>query len=302
MIGLYYLNYAILAAFLTLFIVELGMAVSALVYYGKYRERIRHYIMPLWEITGTFAVFYVVSLVATYPNLIPVVAPIYIAPIIAAALLLIVRNAFLAYSEIMGEHRMEKAAFRIYSVATIIVAFILASMLGSVVSVGHPGLLSGFGAAVFLVMLLLGLFAASSLIRDDEGKLLPSCFAVVAPILALSAFGFGISYGMQAIVSNAYLIVPWLAFLAVAIALYIKGSKVSGKLAFLLIFLGVMLFAAVQNQMLFNGGQSLSQFVTNSAGASGLLAVTTIGGTFLVAALLYFVYITQIKKPVQARK
>ncbi len=80
---LYYLNYGILAAFLSLFFVEVGMAIYALVIYGRYRERIWRYIMPLWEITGTFAVFYGASLIATYPNLMPVIAPIYIGPIVA---------------------------------------------------------------------------------------------------------------------------------------------------------------------------------------------------------------------------
>ena len=307
MIWLYYLNYAILAAFLSLFIVELGMAVSALAYYGKCRERIRHYVMPLWEITGTFAVFYMMSLVATYPNLIPAVAPLYIAPVAAAALLVVIRNLFLACSEIMGEHRMERLAFRVYSVSTIAIGFVLASILGSVVTgsgVGIatgsisilPMLFNGFGVSLFFVMLLLGLFAASALLRDEEGRLLPVAFAVVAPVLMVAMMWAGTVHGMQGIASNLYLVASWAALLAAVVVLYARGSGAAGKLAIPLIFFGIMVFAAVQNQLVFNGSASLASFMTNAAGAEGILLITTLGGIFLVAALLYFMRITFLKR------
>ncbi|HVC58710.1 MAG TPA: cytochrome d ubiquinol oxidase subunit II [Candidatus Acidoferrales bacterium] len=304
---LYYLNYGILAAFLSMFAVELGMAIRAMCGYSVLKERIRHYVMPLWEITGTFAVFYIVDLVATYPNLVPVIAPIYIGPIIAAALLLILRNAFLAYGEIMGGHAKEKQVFAIYSATTIIIAFILSAILGSVVSGSGVDvasgslnvaamLFNGFGLAVFLAMVLIGLFAASVLIGDKKERAMPAASAFVALVLMLSALGFGTAYGAGLIASNEYLVILYAVFIAVVVPLYLAGRAAAKKLVFPLVFFGVLCFAVIQNQMLFNGAASFASYVTNTAGAQYLIIATVGGGAFLVAALSYFIYLTFMKR------
>ena len=60
---------------------------TALFAYEKYKEKLMRYITPIWEVTGTFAVFYVVNFEATFPTLLGVAGTIYAVPLLLAAAL-----------------------------------------------------------------------------------------------------------------------------------------------------------------------------------------------------------------------
>ncbi|HUY70423.1 MAG TPA: hypothetical protein VMV00_02550 [Candidatus Baltobacteraceae bacterium] len=306
MIFLYYLNYAIFAAFLSLFILELGMAIHAVLGYGKSRERIRRYVMPLWGITGTFSVLYLVELVATYPNLVPAASPLYLAPVGAAALLVILRNLFLASSEVMGGHALEGRAFMIYSASTLAIAFLLSGILASTVSgigvdvvtgsLNLPAMLfNGFSLSVFAAMALMGVFAAAVLIGDKRGRAVACLSAFLAPVVIVAALGFGISYGAHAVAANAYLVILYELLLAGLVPLYLAGMENARKLVLPIVFIGILVFAVLQNQMLFNGAASLGIFETNSAAALDLIIITVVCGALLIGALAYFVRLTFLK-------
>ncbi|MDE1856294.1 MAG: hypothetical protein KGH49_03620, partial [Candidatus Micrarchaeota archaeon] len=82
---LYLVNYFIFSVFITLFLLEVGSAILALFSYGAYRDKLRRYLLPIWEVDGTFAAFYLVNFEVTYPTLLGIVGTIYILPLLLAA-------------------------------------------------------------------------------------------------------------------------------------------------------------------------------------------------------------------------
>ena len=71
---LFCINFAIFAVFLALFITELMGAFLLLISYEKSKARVLSHLVPIWEVTGTFAAFWVVTADFAYPSmLIPVV-------------------------------------------------------------------------------------------------------------------------------------------------------------------------------------------------------------------------------------
>ena len=89
---LYIMNHVVFSLFITLFLVEVGMAFTGLIFYDSYKI-IKKYLIPMWEINGTFAIFYIVSFEAIYPKLLVNIGTLYLLPVMVAALLLILRNA-----------------------------------------------------------------------------------------------------------------------------------------------------------------------------------------------------------------
>ena len=128
---LYILDHFIFSVFMTLILIEGGFAVTALLAYGKYKERLMRYITPIWEVTGTFAVFYAVNFEATFPKLLGAAGTIYAVPLLVAAALIIIRNAFLIHAEYLGDIKREAKYLKVYAIATIAALVILMSVLSS---------------------------------------------------------------------------------------------------------------------------------------------------------------------------
>ena len=188
---LYLLNYFILSIFLTLFGLEVGIALLFLLPFKKYYIILQKYLAPIWEVEGTFAVFYVVNLIATYPLAVPVIGALYVFPALIGGLFLIARNAFLAYSEYADWHK--DVHLKIYSLATIIIAFILTAIVGSAISGNGVNLkifmpmfmtmfLNPFNLVLFASIALLGIAAASIIFSITELKYASAIFIAIAII------------------------------------------------------------------------------------------------------------------------
>ena len=95
----YFINYGIFSAMLSLLLLETGASMLVLLDYRKYIETVLKYIVPIWEINGTFIAFYVVNLEATYPYMVKLIGTIYVAPVLAGLIIFMAHNAYLAYSE-----------------------------------------------------------------------------------------------------------------------------------------------------------------------------------------------------------
>ena len=156
MVALYTLNYAIFAIFLCLFIIETGIGVLSIFAYGTYRNSIRKYLLPIWGMDGTFAVFYLVNLIATYPTL-DGVAYAYIIPVLLSAIFFLLRNVFVSYSEYIGDIKFETLCMKIYGTSTIIMSFIVISIFASATS-GIGVTISKNAVSVSLITMLFNPF------------------------------------------------------------------------------------------------------------------------------------------------
>ncbi|MDE1868927.1 MAG: cytochrome d ubiquinol oxidase subunit II [Candidatus Micrarchaeota archaeon] len=306
MSSLYFMNYAVFAVFFTLMTVEAGMAVLAVTSYEGARDKIRSYIMPLWEIIGTFAVFYFVEFEATYPSLLTLVGTAYILPILLAALFFILRNAFISYSEYIGKGRPENRYAKIYGISTLVVLFLVLSILTSGVSgIGvdvqqmsvNPLALSFnlFNITMFVAVILIGWFAAVAVTGSARYRK-PGVYAGIAGIALVFVSMFsGAPHLAANLQDNVMPVAVSIALFAAAIVLHLKGSSFARYVVFAWLFSGILAYGALQYPYMFGGVLDTNAYAASGAGAAYLIIATAIGGIFLVAALAYLIYVNQRK-------
>ncbi len=303
---LYGINYAIFAVFLTLFIIEVGVALTFLFAYKENKERLRRYLNPIWEITGTFAVFYIVNLEATYPSALTILGNAYLAPLLGAALFLIFRNAFIAYSEYAGLAR-ERKYVTVYSISTLVVAFLAIAVLASGISGTGINIASGsinlvsvlfnpFFLLMFLSVVLIALFVGHEIFDATAFRKIGPVCGVVGVVLVLLALHIYIPYMLQNLAGNFAFMAFVIVFLVITIVLGLMHDGSARYLAPVWLFYSIVFFGRLQYPYWFGGLSSALSYLANSATAPYVIAITLIGGLFLVAALSYFVYMAYIKK------
>ena len=229
------INYFIFSVFLTLFGLEVGIAVTLLLEYEKHKDKMKKFLMPLWEVTGTFAIFYLVNLEATVPSMLMLLGTVFAVPLLVAAIFFILRNAFLSYSEYMEDKRLEKRYLHVYAIATLVVAFIVISVLDSGISgIGINAsaysinmlkmFANSFNVLMFVGIALLSVFVTALFFDIREYKWFPG----MAAILGIIAITIAIHSAMGYLFSAAFSFgIPYLTglFILLGIGLYLHHSE-----------------------------------------------------------------------------
>ncbi|MDE1856679.1 MAG: cytochrome d ubiquinol oxidase subunit II [Candidatus Micrarchaeota archaeon] len=298
---LYAINHLVFSAFMTLFILEFGVACLLLIDYDGLKDKLRSYINPIWGITGTFAVFYLLSTAVTYPALMGIVGNVFIVPLFVVAFFILLRNAFMAYSEYIGGGKNEKLYLRFFSISTIVIAFVLMSTFATAISeVGYSNLqldlsfmANPYNISLFISIALIAI-AASVLYFDirksEKFELLAAAIGLALLIIPTAVFA---GYMRQGIVSYWYLIVADIVFLAVIATLGYFDKKIAGPLVMLWLFLSVNLFCLVQYPYLLGGKINLVDYLVNPATGFYDGIVTAVIFALLVVSLpilMKFVY------------
>ena len=302
------INYLIFSVFLTLFGLEVGIAVTMLLEYDKHKDNMKRFLMPLWEVTGTFAVFYLVNLEATVPSLLMLVGTIFVVPLLIAAIFFILRNAFLSYSEYMGDKRSEKRYLHVYAIATLVVAFIAISVLDSGISgigINAPAysinmlkmFANSFNILMFLGIALLSVFVAAVFFDVREYR----WFSSLAAILGIIAIAIATHSAMGYLFSAAFgpglpYLIGLLVLLAAVLYLYHSGKKYAKYIAVLWFLLAVNFFGFMQSPYLLGGTVEINSYLASGPMAFYVNLVTLIGGTILIVSLVFMVYVSYIKK------
>ncbi|MEM3416108.1 MAG: cytochrome d ubiquinol oxidase subunit II [Candidatus Micrarchaeaceae archaeon] len=305
MYALIFLNYIVFALFLTAFIIEVGIALLLLISYNT-KEKLLKYLMPMWEIDGTFAIFYVVDLESTYPSILLTAGTMYILPVLLAALFFIFRNAFLAYGEYTGKESAQKAYIRIYGIATFVVAFIALSVLAS--SVSGIGvnlaakslniialLFNPFSLLIFFATVLLSLFAAMVIfgIRHVGAETLAAAVAVILVLIALQSYAH---YIIANVLADPVLIIIPAVLIAIAILLHALKKGLARYLTIVALFFSVLLFELAEYPYWFNKAVALQSILISGPSASYLLAFS-IGGIAVLAVLIgILIYVNLLHK------
>ncbi|MDE1828385.1 MAG: cytochrome d ubiquinol oxidase subunit II [Candidatus Micrarchaeota archaeon] len=305
---LYIANYLIFSIFFTLLIMEIGAALLALLSYSNYREKLRRYLLPIWEVNGTFAAFYLVNFEATYPTLLGLAGTIYVLPLLLAGAAFILRSVFLVYAEVIGAGESEQKYMRLYAVCTLVMSFFAISVLGSGLSgIGInvaansaellPLILSPFNLLLFLGMVLIAAFLSINYF-EVGGRMkygTPAVFAAIATILlGISQYAPSLFAG---IIANIYLLAISLAILAVTLVLQLRKNRYANHLSILWLIMSINLLGIANYPSIF-GSQSMLQYVASSAGALPLLVITTVGGAAVALSLAVLIYVSYIRKDV----
>lgn len=133
---LFEINFAVFSVFLALFVTELMGAVLLLVSYDSARRAVLSHIVPIWEVTGTFAAFWVVTADFAYPSMLWPVATLFAPLIVIFLIFLVARNASISFAEYIIKRRWldEKKLYQAYALSTILLGVVAVLMLSAIVS------------------------------------------------------------------------------------------------------------------------------------------------------------------------
>lgn len=243
------LNAIIFSMFFALISTELMAASAITLKYEESEKKVFKFLVPIWEITGTFFVFYAVNIEALVPSAIPLIAYTFISYILIFLILYVGRNAAIISAEFIWKNRFVKkqTLYRIYAFITY--------LLGILILIVYTALLSGVGinysARTFDISRFL-------LFLPDDGFIIGS---------AILIFGLAaVFYGLRV---NRYL-----PLLVTILGLIISGysfTKLGDLSSPLLLVVPVILTLSLPAMWLFNKTRKISE---NKIVFQGLMAVS----------------------------
>ena len=299
-------NYAVFSIFAALLITEVMGSVVLLLFYDAAKSKVLEYVVPIWEVTGTFAAFWVVTGDMAYPTLLVPLAAIFGALLTVFLILLVGRNVTIVFGEFVIKRKWldAKKLYKAYALATVflgVAALILISALVSgagVLSNASPlsaafdlgSWASNAGSPLFLAGTLLigvGLAPVFFDIRPLAGRF----FAATLLGVVCSVGGY---YEYSSSLVTAYIAVPTALTVAANLLYFSKRTApiVVNKAAFVAV-LSVVVFSLQGLVYPKVVGQALSVDALTTTGpmVPVFYAVTAVGGGLLAAMIAIYVFV-----------
>jgi cytochrome d ubiquinol oxidase subunit II len=290
-------NYVVFAVFATLLITEIMGAVLLLTAWEATKRRVLDYIVPIWEITGTFGAFWVVTGDFAYPTLLITVSKLFAALLTIFLILFVARNASIAFGEFIIKKRWldEVKLYKAYALSTIVLGLVLLVLVSALV--GGQGVDLAMSSFSFASWITAGsvIFVLGTLLLVAG---LSPAFFDLAPfrrlILPLTSAGIALSvlsyYLMSAALLTWWMIVPVL--LTLAAGLFYLWPKTARILVNKAVFILVMCIAILSLQSLVYPkviGQSLAvDAVTTSGTMENAFLSASVVGAILLAVMIGF--------------
>jgi cytochrome d ubiquinol oxidase subunit II len=312
-------NYAVFAIFASLLITEIIGSVVLLLFYDAAKSKVLEYVVPIWEVTGTFAAFWVVNGDMAYPTLLIPVAAIFGALLTIFLITFVGRSAAIVFGEFITKRKWldAKKLYKAYALSTLLLgvtALVLLSSLVSgagVLSNGANALSAPFdfvawasqaGSWLFLVgtvLIAVGLAPVFFDIRPFAKKFLT--FTLLGVLVSIGAY-----YTYSASLVTAYIAVPALLTIAANLLYFSKRTKplVTNKAVFIAV-LSIIIFSLQPLVYPKFVGQALPiDALTTTGPMVPVFYVTSwVGGALLAVMLgVYLWAVTRQKKLSMAEK
>jgi len=299
-------NYAVFSIFAALLITEVIGSVLLLLFYDAAKAKVLEYVVPIWEVTGTFGAFWVVTGYMAYPALIIPVATIFGALLTVFLILFVARNVTIVYAEFIVKRKWldEKKLYQGYALSTLLLGVTVLILVSALVS--GAGVLSN--AAPLSTTFSLGAWASDAgswlfllgtlLIAIGAAPIFFDIRAFARRLVPLLALGILISiaayYSYSSSFLTAYLAVPS-ALTLVAALLYLskKTSPIVTNKAIFIAVLSIVIFSLQPLIYPKFVGQALSidSLTTTGPMVSVFYATTWAGGALLAVMLAVYVVI-----------
>ena len=292
--------FAVFAIFASLLITELMGAVVLLLFWKQAKSKVLDYIVPIWEVTGTFAALVVVTGDFAYPTLLVPVASIF-APLLTVFLILIVaRNASIVFAEFIIKRKWldNKKLFKLYAVSTLVLGITVLIILSSLISGAGVNFsqetfslvawLSSPGSILFVVGTLgIGIGVAPVFFSLQSMKKL---------VIPLTGAGIGVSVLAYYLYSPSFVSVLMLIPIALTLlagVLFLISKKTAAIVTNKAIFITVLSIVIFSLQFLvypsaIGGAISIDAVTTSSSLTSAYLGITAVGGTMLAILLGFY--------------
>ncbi len=311
----YFLNTVIFAVFFSLISTEFMAGSSLILRYHETVDEIKKFIVPIWEVTGTFFVFYVVNVEGLAPAIIPDVASIYIIAILAVIIVYSFRNASIIFAEFVwkGKRFNERTLYTTYAGITLFLGLILLIVYGSIVDGRGVDLAnSTFSFYRFLAYLPdIGFMAGTAIIYFghsfifyrgtgknetiiDVGKKQLQSSTGIIPVL-LTIAGIAINVASFAFVFSSRLSSIILLPVGITVAIPVLGMfrKTGNIVRNKVVYLALMSIAVAGIERailpyLFDFKLNVTTYFANQAMQNAMFIFTIIGGITVLAFLSYY--------------
>ena len=294
------LNLIIFSVFFTVAATELMAASAILFRYKESEKKVFRFLLPIWEITGTFFVFYVVNLEGLAPDVLPLLAYSFISYILIFLILYVLRNTVIISAENIWKNSRvnRRLLYSAYAVVTFVlgamVVMIYASFLGghglnytaeTFSLVSFLKFLPDDGFVIGIAVLFFGL--AAVFYGLDVNRFLPLIVTAAGMIIAgISLLGLGDSN------NTALFAIPVIFTLLLPLLWIFPGTRyIAEKKLVFQGFIAISVFFLAYSQYPYLLGKTLlvPSILNNSAMQTQMFYATIIGGVILLL-LTYFFY------------
>jgi len=298
--AIFELYFAVFSLFASLLITELMGAVVLLLFWKQAKSKVLEYIVPIWEVTGTFAALVVVMGDFAYPTLLIPIALIF-APLLTVFLILIVaRNASIVFAEFIIKRKWldKEKLFKLYAASTLVLGITVLIILSALISgagvnfaqktFSFAAWLSSPGSILFVVGTLgIGIGAAPVFfsLRSMKNRVLP-----------LTGAGIGLSVLAYYLYSPSFvsvlMLIPVVLTLLVGV-LFLISKKTAAIVSNKAIFIAVLSIIIFSLQFLvypsaIGGAVSIDAVTTSGSLTSAYFSITAVGGTMLAILLGFY--------------
>jgi cytochrome bd ubiquinol oxidase subunit II len=292
---------------MALLITEIMGSFLMLFFYEGTKKNVLQYIVPIWEVTGTFGAFWVVSSYFIFPALLIPIAEMFAGLLIVFLIFFVARNSAIVFGEFIIKRKWldEKKLYQGYAVSTMIVGIVFLVFLSALVSGKGIDLATDvFSLGAWITSAGSILFVLGTLIIGIG--LAPVFFDLEAmknKVLPFIALGIAVSIGAYYLYLPSFLspliVIPSILTLLPAI-LFVSSKKARGFMtnkAIFITFLSIIIFSL---QFLICPsliGRSLSiDSITATGPAVSEYGVLTSVGAVIIGLLLAFYMVVALRQ------
>ena len=296
-------NFAVFSVFASLLITEIMSSVVFLLFWSQAASKVIDYVKPIWEVTGTFGVFWVVTMDFAYPSLLIPIASIF-SPLLTVFLILFVsRNVSIAFAEFIVKRKWldEVKLYKAYALSTIFLGLTVLVLLSALVSGAGVDLNNHkFSLSAWLSPASLLFVVGTLCISIGVTPVFFSLSSMKKLVLPLTSAGVGLSVLSYYLYSSSSIVflmlIPVALTLLVGILFVVSDTTaviVSNKAVFITV-LSIVIFSLqfLVYPSAIDGAIQVDAVTISGPTAQAYLTLTTVGGSLLAIMLDFYLYVT----------
>jgi cytochrome d ubiquinol oxidase subunit II len=318
----------VVASMVTMFATELMAIVPIATRFknDKTRVNVLSYIVPVWEVVGTFFVLWLVDMENIIPILMPSISYALFPLFAIFIFFLVARNSFIIYAEFVWHENKyfdERKLYAVYTIATFVMGIMALSILAAITS-GYGVHLYGYGplssinysssytnfgvfySHIGVIGFIIGaLILANGIgmvfyrltdIKTAMGKFLPLILVIIGLAIFMPSY-YSIS-AADYTVNNVFIVVPIIIALVIPLMYAFKETTyiASYKPFVVIVTIIALVFLELKEYPYVFGNANMSAYIphvtTDSAMEYLALIISLAGGIWLVLMMIYYAYVS----------
>jgi cytochrome d ubiquinol oxidase subunit II len=298
-------NYAVFSVFASLLITEVMGSALMIFFWDTARPKVLEYAVPIWEVTGTFGAFWVVTSYFAYPGLLIPAAGMFAGLLIVFLILFVARNSSIVFGEFIVKRGWldDEKLYRAYALSTLLLGVVFLVLLSSLISGAGVDLAAGTfslvtwalspGSIPFVVgTLLIGLGLGPVFFSLTSLRKMVAPLTVIGVVVSVASF-----YLYSPALVSWWVVVP--VVITVLAALLFLSRRTAAVVSNKAVFIGVLGIIIFSLQFLVYPsviGRALPVDSVTTTGVMALayLTISAVGASLL--AVMLAAYMTVVRR------